>query len=56
MTMTNKKSTQEWIVNLIQKHKHKNMIFSLSFNNDNIKVYGDLCPDVPIINDIQGVM
>ena len=43
------KSAQEWIIKLIQKHKHKNMMFSLSFNNDNIIVYGDLCPDVPSV-------
>mgnify|MGYP001246529384 CR=1 FL=1 len=49
MTISNKNSAQEWIINLIQKHKHKNMIFSLSFNNDNIKVYGDLCPDDPSV-------
>ena len=49
MSISNKKSAQEWITNLIQKHKHSNMIFSISFNNDNIKVYGDLCPDDPSI-------
>ena len=49
MSISNKKSAQEWITNLIQKHKHSNMIFSISFNNDNIKVYGDLCPDVPSV-------
>mgnify|MGYP000194304068 CR=1 FL=1 len=49
MSIYNKKSAQEWIINLIQKHKHSNMIFSLSFNNDNIKVYGDLCPNDPSV-------
>ena len=49
MSIYNKKSAQEWITNLIQKHKHKNMMFDLSFNNDNIIVYGDLCPDDPSV-------
>ena len=49
MSIYNKKSAQEWIINLIQKHKHSEMIFSLSFNNDNIKVYGDLCPNNPSV-------
>ena len=49
MNTYNKKSAQEWIINLIQKHKHKNMIFNLSFKNDYIKVYGDLCPENPSV-------
>lgn len=49
MNTNNKKSAQEWIINLIQKHKHKNMIFNLSFKNDYIKVYGDLCPEDPSV-------
>ena len=49
MNINNKISAQEWIINLIQKHNHKNMIFTLSFNNDYIKVYGDMCPNEPSV-------
>ena len=49
MTLYNKKSAQKWITNIVQKHNHSNMIFDISFNNDNIYIYGDLCPNDPCV-------